>query len=131
MVAMPAAVVLIVCKVAIAGPQDQNAAFTGSQNLKWATVHSMMQCRRHEVSLYDVEAAKGADPQPFTMEQCRRSGLMLGVRWDAAHRGTNYRTWRVACPVPTINTITREVIAWHLPGCGHRDVVHCEVDTSI
>jgi hypothetical protein len=37
----------------------------------------------------------------------------------------------VACPVPIINTITGEVIAWKLPDCGHRDTVVCEVDTAI
>lgn len=131
MVSMPAAVVLIVCKVTIAGPADQNAEFTGSENLQWAYEHSMMVCRRQEVSLYDSDVAKGADAQPFNMARCWRSGLMLGSQWNAAHPNSGYRFWRVACPVPSINTITGEIIAWHMPDCGHRDVVRCENDTAI
>lgn len=131
MIAMPAVVVLIVCKVAVAGPPDQNAGFTGSKNLEWATEHAMMQCRRQEVSLFDADAAKGADPRPFSMQVCWRSAIMLGSNWDALHGNSNYRTWRVACPVPIVNTITGEVIAWQLPPCGHRDTVRCEADTTI
>lgn len=131
MVAMPAVVVLIVCKVAVAGAPDQNAAFTGSKNLRWATDHSMMQCRRQEVSLFDADAEKGATPRPFSMQTCWRSALMVGTSWDVAHQSSSYRTWRVACPVPIINTITGEVISWHLPDCGHRDTVRCESDTVI
>ena len=59
-VPMPAAVVLIVCKTAIAGPEDPNADYTGAENLEWATEHSMMVCRRQEVQLYDRAEAMGA-----------------------------------------------------------------------
>jgi hypothetical protein len=130
-VAMPAAVVLIVCKVAVAGPPDQNVDFTGAENLKWATEHSMMVCRRQEVQLFDRAESLGAAAQPFNMKRCQRSGIMLGAAWDAGHRSSRYRFWRVACPVPIVNTITGEVIAWAMPDCGKRDVVRCEVDTPI
>ena len=130
-VPMPAAVVLIVCKTLVAGPPDPNAAYTGYENREWATEHSMMVCRRQEVPLFDMSEAQGADAQPFNTQRCWRSGLMLGSQWDAGHRGSRYRFWRVACPVPIVNTITGEVIAWKLPECGHRDTVRCEVDTEI
>lgn len=131
MVPMPAAVVLILCKVAVAGPPDQNAEFTGSQNLAWAYEQSMMTCRRQEVSLFDASVSQGTDDQPFNADRCWRSGIMVGVEWETTHRNSSYRVWRVACPVPTINTITGEIIAWHLPDCGKRDVVRCEYDTAI
>lgn len=128
---MPAAVVLIVCKVAVAGPPDQNAEWTGAQNLEWATEHSKMVCRRLEVQLYDSAEANGADPKPFTLNDCQKAGITLGAQWDAGHRSSKYRFWRVACPVPTVNTETGEIIAWTLPDCGKRDVVICESDTAI
>jgi hypothetical protein len=128
---MPAAVVLIVCKTVIAGPADQNAAYTGYENREWATEHSMMVCRRQEVQLFDQAEAMGADPQTFNMQRCQRSGIMLGSQWDAGHRGSPYRFWRVACPVPIVDTRTGDVIAWKMPECGHRDTVRCEVDAEI
>jgi len=135
-VPMPAAVVLIVCKTVIAGPDDQNAAYTGYENREWATEHSMMVCRRQEVQLEDsallqATPAVPASAQPFTMQRCQRSGIMLGTQWDAGHRGSSYRFWRVACPVPIVDTRTGEVIAWKLPECGHRDTVLCEIDAEI
>lgn len=130
-VPMPAAVVLIVCKTAIAGPEDRNAAFTGAENLEWATEHSMMVCRRQEVQLYDQAEAMGAAAQPFNIQRCQRSGIMLGVRWNERHKGSRYRFWRVACPVPIVDTRTGDVIAWKMPECGHRDTVVCEVDAEI
>jgi len=130
-VPMPAAVVLIVCKTVIAGPADQNADYTGYENREWATEHSMMVCRRQEVQLFDRAAALGAAAQPFNLQRCRNAGIMLGSRWDATHRSSSYRFWRVACPVPIVNTITGEVIAWKMPECGHRDTVRCEVDAEI
>ena len=81
-VPMPAAVVLIVCKTVIAGPEDQNSAYTGAENREWATEHSMMVCRRQETQLYDQAEAMGAAPQPFSMKRCQRSGIMLGFRWE-------------------------------------------------
>ena len=101
-VAMPAAVVLIVCKVAVGGPPDQNVDFTGAENLNWATEHSMMVCRRQEVQLFDQAESLGAAVQPFNMKRCQRSGIMLGAAWDAGHRSSPYRFWRVACPVPVV-----------------------------
>lgn len=117
-VPMPAVVVLIVCKTVIAGPADQNAAYTGYENRAWATEHSMMVCRRLEL------------PRDPTLP-CNKGAIMTAVQWDAQNRGSSYRTWRVACPVPTINTITGEIIAWTLPECGHRETVRCEGDTAI
>ena len=130
-VPMPAAVVLIVCKTVIAGPADQNSDYTGYENREWATEHSMMVCRRQEVQLFDQAAALGAAAQPFNLQRCRSAGIMLGSQWDASHRSSSYRFWRVACPVPIVNTITGEVISWKMPECGHRDTVRCEVDAEI
>jgi hypothetical protein len=73
----------------------------------------------------------GADERPFTTLECQRSGIMLGAEWDIAHPKSAYRFWRVACPVPTVNTETGEVLAWTLPDCGHQDTVICEKDTAI
>jgi hypothetical protein len=137
MVPMPAVVVLILCKVVIAGPPDQNSALTHSENLQWATENSMMICRRQEVQMYDQAEASGADPKPFTQMDCAHSGILLGSTWDAQHRNSKYRFWRVACPVPMKSTMgtpdTRddEIVGWVLPDCGHRDTVICEVDTAI
>lgn len=128
---MPAVVILILCKTAIAGPPDQNAAWTKNENLKWATEGAMMVCRRQEVDMYDRAVDAGADPRPFTPTECQRSAMMLGPNWDASHPSSRYRFWRVACPVPIINDQTKEIIAWKLPDCGHRDTVVCEVDTAI
>ena len=130
-VPMPSAVVLIVCKTVIAGEPDVNSKWTGYENRAWAVEHGMMQCRRQEVELYDQSAAMGAAAQPFNQQRCQRASLMLGVQWDQSHKSSSYRFWRVACPVPIINTITGEVIAWKMPECGHRDTVVCEVDTAI
>jgi hypothetical protein len=143
-VPMPAAVVLIVCKTMIAGPADQNSAFTGYENRTWATEHSMMVCRRQEVELYDPAIDGGfdrkgnpippADPQPFNLQRCQRSAIMLGAEWDAQHANSSYRFWRVACPVPIVRKNpdgTEDVIAWKMPDCGHRDIVVCEVDAAI
>lgn len=130
---MPPVVVLIVCKTVIAGPPDQNAGFTGHENREWAYEHSMMVCRRQEVQLYDTAVDQGADQQSFTMQQCQRSGIMLGVNWNMSHRNSAYRFWRVACPVPIRSgpRTSDPIIGWKLPDCGHRDTVICEVDTVI
>ena len=130
-VPMPSAVVLIVCKTVLIGPADQNAAYTGYENREWATEHSMMVCRRQEIQLEDQDESEGADAQPFNQQRCQRAGISLGVGWDQSHRSSSYRFWRVACPVPIVDTKTGEVIAWKMPDCGHRDVAVCEVDTEI
>ncbi|BAQ18281.1 hypothetical protein GL4_2848 [Methyloceanibacter caenitepidi] len=122
---------LIVCKTFIAGPPDQNAGWTGHENRDWKVEHGMMQCRRLEVQLFDQAEAMGAAAQPFNRQRCQRASIMLGVSWDQAHKGSSYRTWRVACPVPIVDTRTGEVIAWKMPECGHRDTVICETDTAI
>jgi len=131
MVPMPAAVVLIVCKTVIAGPDDQNSQYTGYENREWATEHSMMICRRQEVQLYDQAESMGAAAQPFNLQRCQRSGIMLGAEWDAGHRGSKYRFWRVACPVPIVDTRTGDIIAWKMPECPAPSTVVCEVDTAI
>jgi hypothetical protein len=130
-VPMPSAVVLIVCKTVIAGEPDINAKWTGYENREWLIEDSMMQCRRQEVQLYDQSEAMGAAAQPFNQQRCQRASLMLGVQWDQAHKSSSYRFWRVACPVPIVDTRTGEVIAWKMPECGHRDTVICEIDTAI
>jgi len=135
-VPMPAAVVLIVCKTFVAGPEDQNAAYTGYENREWATEHSMMVCRRQEVKLEDsallqATPAMPAAAQPFNLQRCQRSAITLGAQWDAGHRGSKYRFWRVACPVPIVDTQSGDIIAWKMPECGHRDIVRCEVDAEI
>jgi len=131
MVPMPAIVVLILCKTVIAGEPDINSKWTGYENRAWDTTHSMMTCRRQEVQLYDPAEAMGADPVPFTVNQCQRAGVMLGAQWDVSHRSSSYRYWRTACPVPIIDTRTGETIAWSLPDCGKRGKVICERDTAI
>lgn len=136
-VPMPEIVVLIVCKTVITGEPDDNAKFTGWQNREWAYEHSMMVCRRQEVSVYDPDVDRGADPQPFTVPACQRASMMLGPAFDVAHPNSKYRFWRAACPVPMMNTMGTEdtkddeIVGWVLPDCGHRDTVVCESDTAI
>jgi hypothetical protein len=130
-VPMPAIAVLIVCKTILAGDPDPNADFTHWQPREWAIEQGKMICRRNEVSLYDSAVDMGADERPFTTLECQRSGIMLGAEWDIAHPKSAYRFWRVACPVPTVNTETGEVLSWVLPDCGHQDTVICEKDTAI
>ncbi len=129
--AMPPIIVLIVCKTVIAGEPDINAKWTGHENRAWAIENSMMQCRRQEVQLYDQAEAQGAQAQPFNRQRCLGAGILLGVQWDQAHKGSSYRFWRVACPVPIVDTRTGKVLSWKMPECGHRDTVHCEVDSEI
>ena len=134
MVPMPAAIVLIVCKMVIAGAPDQNAGYTNSENWDWATEHAMMVCRREEVQMFDKAEADGADPQPFNLQRCQRSAMMLAPQWDAEHRSSSYRIWRVACPVPIVRKNqdgSEDIIAWKMPECGHRETVVNEVDTAI
>ena len=131
-VPMPAEVVLIVCRTEADGPNDQNSKFTNSENLRWATEHSMMVCKRQVVQLFDRAEAMGADPQPFNAQRCQRSAIMLGAEWNQQHRSSPYRVWRVACPVPTVDTNTGRVLSWTLPDCGgYRGTVICELDTAI
>jgi hypothetical protein len=140
-VQIPPILVLIVCKTVIAGPADQNAAFTHWENLEWATENSMMVCRRNEIQLYDpVEGLRlnpADDPAPalnanFAIaSQCARAGIRLAIDWDQAHRNTKWRVWRVGCPSPIVDLRTGTVIGYKLPECGHRDTVICETDSVI
>lgn len=133
-VTMPATIVLIVCKTVVTGPPDANAAYTGWQDREWATEHSMMVCRRHEIALYDPDVDKGAAPTPFTPTACWRSAMQLGPDFDASHKNSQWRFWRAACPVPIVRKNqdgTEDVIGWKMPDCGHRDTVICEQDTAI
>jgi len=140
-VQIPPILVLIVCKTMLAGPLDDNAKFTGYENLEWATEHSMMVCRRSEVQLYDpaegVRLNAADDPAPplnpnFAIaSQCARAGIRLAIDWDQAHRNTRWRVWRVGCPTPIVDMRTGTVIGYKLPECGHRDTVICETDSVI
>jgi hypothetical protein len=138
---IPPVLVLIVCKTVIAGPADQNSAYTHWQNLEWATEHSMMVCRRNEIQLYDpvegMQLHPNDDPAPplnpnfAELGQCARAGIQLSMDWDDAHRNTPWRVWRVGCPSPIVDTRTGTVIGYKLPECGHRDTVMCETDSVI
>ena len=138
---IPPVLVLIVCKTILAGPPDQNAAYTKWENLEWATEHSMMVCRRNEIQLYDpVEGMRLSatdDPAPplnpnfAVASQCARAGIRLATDWDQAHRNTPWRVWRVGCPAPIVDTRTGALIGYKLPECGHRDTVICETDSVI
>lgn len=138
-VPMPATVVLIVCRTILVGEPDQNAGWTGHENRQWDTTDSVMHCRRQEVSLYEMGdlgvpssfLPDGLDPQPFNVQRCQRAGLMLGAHWNEQNKDSDYRFWRVACPVPVIDTRTGETIAWSMPDCGKRGKVVCERDTAI
>lgn len=127
---MTPTIVLIVCKTLLLGG-DQNSEFTGWENREWAYEHSKMVCRRHEIQVFDTAEAQGADPQPFNQHRCIAAAVRVGTQWDIDHRSSNYRTWRVACPVPIVDTTTGQVIGWKLPECGHQDTVTCEVDSVI
>ena len=138
---IPPVLVLIVCKVALAGEPDQNAAFTHHENLEWATEHSMMVCRRHEIPLIDpvegLQLSPAAEPMPslnpdFTDgSQCARAGIRLATDWDMQHRNTSWRVWRVGCPAPIVDLRTGALIGYKLPECSHRDTVICETDSVI
>ena len=138
-VAMTPIIMLVVCKTVLVGAPDQNAAYTGWENREWATLHSMMQCRRLEVPVVDIDEIKGAKQQPFDQPRCARAAMMLIPQWNSQHKFGSYRAWRVACPVPIKNygkdgvkgTDDDETIGWHLPACGHRDTVVCDVDSEV
>jgi hypothetical protein len=130
----PTAVVLILCKVTVVGPPDQNAAMTGAQNLEWATEHSMMVCRREEIQIYDQAEDAGAQPVNPDLTNpnvCSRIGIPIGVQWDMQHRSSNYRFWRVGCPSKIVDLRTGKILGYHMPDCGHRDTVICETDSAI
>jgi hypothetical protein len=140
-VQIPPILVVIACKTMLAGPLDENAKFTGYENLEWATEHSMMVCRRHEIQLYDpvegMQLSPADNPAPplnpnFAIaSQCARAGIRLAIDWDQAHKSTPWRVWRVGCPSPIVDMRTGTVIGYKLPECGHRDTVICETDSVI
>jgi hypothetical protein len=134
MVPMPAVIVLILCKTVLVGEPDQNSDKTGWQNREWAYVDAKMVCRRNEIQVTDIAADQGADPQPFDLNKCWHSALVMGPAWDQQHPNSAYRFWRVGCPVPIVRKNqdgTEDIIAWKIPDCGHRETVICEVDTAI
>jgi len=137
-VPMPPMIVLIVCKVLFVGAPDDNAKFTGWRATEWDLSQGMMHCRRREIRLYDPVEGAVRDPNddptaplPFTPTACNRAGVMQGAQFDADNRDKPWRFWRFACPTPTVDTVTGEVIGWSLPDCGHRDIVICETDSVI
>ena len=105
---IPPVLVLIVCKTVLAGPPDQNTAYTKWENLDWATEHSMMVCRRNEIQLYDpVEGMKlkaTDDPAPplnpnfADAGQCARAGIRLGHGLGPGPQ--KHALARVACRLP-------------------------------
>lgn len=133
---MPAVVVVIACKVAFlpysSALEHENSSFTGYKPYKWATEHSQMQCRRHEIQLYNP-----ADPNAvFNAHVCMKASWQIRMDWDRSHDNTNWRVWKTACPIPVINTQTGKVLAWQMPSCPRenkqdRVTVHCEQDTAI
>jgi len=126
-------IVLIVCKAAIlpyaSDVEEANGRFTGHHPYEWVYKHSKMQCKRMEVPLTDSAANMGADPRPFTPQQCMQAGIMVGAHWDLNH--SRYKFWRVACPTKIIDSRTGETIGWKIPECPHTDVVECLLDTAI
>jgi hypothetical protein len=128
---MPPQVVLIVCKV-ILGQPDDNTSFTHHLDSEWDYANGQMHCKRLEVDLYDPSVDQGADPQPFTQMACNRAGVKLGAQFDVDNWNRNWRFWRHACPVPTIDTATGKILSWTLPPCPHKDgVIECIGDTAI
>jgi hypothetical protein len=134
MITMPAAIVLIVCKTVVAGPGDDNSAYTKAESREWAVENSMMVCRRQVIPTHDTAADLGAKPitpNLFDRSTCSRIGIPIGVAWDEQHRGSAYRFWRVGCPTPIVDTRSGRIIGYKMPECGHRDTVRCEVDAEI
>ena len=126
-VPMPASVVLIVCKTEIAGPPDQNAAWTHRTGLaNWFAQAGGANVRSG--------SRPGRRSAAFNDQRCMRSGMLLGSLWDAQHPSSAYRFWRIACPRPIVRQNadgSEDIIAWKMPECGHRDILVCEVDTEI
>lgn len=129
-VPMPTVAVIILCATTNAGGDD-NSPYTHYQNRSWEITDGMMHCRRNEVQLYDPAEGMGADPRPFSPFECQRAAIMAASEWSAKHPNSKWSVWRVACPTPTIDLNTGEIIGWVLPDCGHRETVICEGDTAI
>jgi hypothetical protein len=128
-VPMTPAVVLIVCKV-LAPITDDNSQFTHWEHAPWAYENSMMVCRREVITIMDANEDP-EHPKPLSKQLCMASAIRLATEWDLSHRGGKYRVWRVACPTPTVDTRSGEIVGWVLPDCGHHDTVVCEKDSVI
>src|SRR5215470_12463243 len=94
-ITIPPILVVIACKVALAGPPDMNAAFTHVENNEWKTENSMMICQRHEIMLYDPAEDGGRDAQGSALppaqplnanfanfSECAREAMMEQMHWD-------------------------------------------------
>lgn len=134
---MPAAIVLFVCKTTLLSTPDPNAEFTKAENREWAVEQGQMICRRQVVPLYDTAEDGGAaplNPNLFDKSTCARIGIPIGVQWDQDHKGSNYRFFRIGCPVPIINLETGKLIGHKMPECpasGPAGPIRCEQDTAI
>ncbi len=133
---MPAVVVVIACKVAFLPHQtpvdEQNASYTHHRPYEWAIKHSQMQCRRHEIQLYNSDNPNAE----FTPLKCMRASWQTRMQWDDGHENTSWRVWKTACPTPIINSANGQILDWKLPECPRenrqgRVTVHCDVDTPI
>lgn len=129
-VPMPPVVVLIVCKSMIVGP---GLPETGWEQRAWVIEDGKMQCRREVIQM------TSAEDTTFSKMDCMRAGIMAIPQWDQAHRSGSYRGWKVACPVPVVDTgpdnipgtADDTIIDWTLPDCGSRETVVCEKDIAI
>ena len=137
-VQIPPVLVLIVCKTILAGPPDQNAAFTHWENLRMGDAalddgvpaqrdSALRPGGRHEAQSGRRSRAAAQSEFRRNFGQCARAGIRLAMDWDDAHRNTPWRVWRVGCPSPIVDTRTGTVIGYKLPECGHRDTVICEI----
>src|SRR4030095_3215374 len=119
-VQIPTILVVIACKTVLAGPPDQNAAFTHYENREWATEHSMMVCRRYEIQLFDpaeaVQLGPDHDPVPplnahFALASaCARAGRRRAL--VALRPGRNSPCHRLG-PDPSQHALAR--LAHRLP----------------
>jgi hypothetical protein len=131
--AMPPILTLVVCKVVL-GEEDANSRFTHHRASEWDYSEGVMHCRLHEIELYDVAEAQGADPMPFTPMACMRAAMTLGPQFDIAHKDKPWRFWRAACPVPIRSgpKETDPIIGWAKPACPRKDgTVVCESPSEI
>ena len=89
-VQIPPILVLIVCKTVLAGLLDENAKFTGYENLQCAIKHSMMVCRRNEIQLYDpsegARLSPADDPAPHRRQDGARPGHTVDVGFELVFR---------------------------------------------
>lgn len=133
---MPAQLALIVCKVEFVGTPTENDRYTGHRETKWNTEGGVMHCRRHAIDLYSETDST------FSQFDCNFAGVRLGAGFDRANADSPWRFFKFACPVPTIDTNTGEILAWTLPECGSlpgtssapgddRGLIECEGDTPI